>query len=276
VITYYQKSRHLYGPLKLEVLNAAGKVLDTLSATKRRGINRIAWSMQGKPPKVPRAAQLAYNASQAPRVLPGNYTVRLTKGLEIVQGKLEIGMDKRAPYNVDARKAQHAAAMRVHGLFEQMTALVEKIDATRNALQSRMKGLPEGDALGKKLAATLAKIDEAKKLIVATKEGGAITGEERIREHLDILYGALIGWEGKPANYQVARIDTLEKELGEVAATYAKILAEDLPALNEELKGKNLPVIVGVPRAVDLTAGERKCLLSRGSACEGGARESAR
>ena len=276
VITYYQKSRHLYGPLKLEVLDAAGKVLETLNTTKRRGINRVAWSMQGKPPKVPRAAQLAFNASQAPRVLPGSYVVRLTKGAEIVQGKLEIGMDKRAPYTVDARKAQHAAAMRVHGLFEQMSALVEKIDATRNALQSRMKGLAEGDPLGKKLAATLGKIDEAKKLIVATKEGGAITGEERIREHLDILYGALIGWEGKPASYQVARIDTLEKELGEVAATYAKVLAEDVGPLNEELKAKNLAPIAAAPLAVDLTAGERKCAASRGQACQGVGRETAR
>ena len=56
-----------------------------------------------------------------------------------------------------------------------------------------------------------------KKLIVATKEGGAITGEERIREHLDHLYGALAFWEGRPAKYQIDRIEVLDKELGEAA-----------------------------------------------------------
>jgi hypothetical protein len=34
----------------------------------------------------------------------------------------------------------------------------------------------------------IAKLADVKKLIVATTEGGAITGELRIREHLDDLY----------------------------------------------------------------------------------------
>jgi hypothetical protein len=32
-----------------------------------------------------------------------------------------------------------------------------------------------------------------------TTEGGAITGEERLREHTDQLYGAILSYEGKPA-----------------------------------------------------------------------------
>ena len=51
-----------------------------LAASQRRGLNRVVWSLQVKPPRVPRAATLAYNASQGPRVPPGTYTVRLTKG----------------------------------------------------------------------------------------------------------------------------------------------------------------------------------------------------
>jgi hypothetical protein len=41
-ITYYQKARHIFGKLKLEVLDDKGNVLDTLPASKRRGINRVA------------------------------------------------------------------------------------------------------------------------------------------------------------------------------------------------------------------------------------------
>ena len=29
MITYYQRSRHLFGPLKFEILDAGGKVVDT-------------------------------------------------------------------------------------------------------------------------------------------------------------------------------------------------------------------------------------------------------
>jgi len=55
---------------------------------------------------------------------------------------------------------------------------------------------------------------------VATKEGGAITGEERIRENLDLVYGALNSWEGKPAGYQVERVEALRHELADVAAEF--------------------------------------------------------
>ena len=41
VITYYQKKRHIFGDLKIEVLDADGKLLDTLPTSKRRGLNRV-------------------------------------------------------------------------------------------------------------------------------------------------------------------------------------------------------------------------------------------
>src|SRR5437764_3403312 len=71
VISYYQRTRHLFGPIKLEVLDAQGNVVDTIPASKRRGINRVSWTMQVKPPRVPRAAAVAFGGSQGPRVVPG-------------------------------------------------------------------------------------------------------------------------------------------------------------------------------------------------------------
>jgi len=59
VITYYQKSRHLFGKLKLEVLGPSGRLIDDLPASKRPGLNRVIWSMREKPPRVPPAAQIA-------------------------------------------------------------------------------------------------------------------------------------------------------------------------------------------------------------------------
>ena len=52
--------------------------------------------------------------------------------------------------------------------------------------------------------------DVLRKEIAATTEGGAITGEERLREHTDTVYGAITGSEGAPTNYQLARIAALE------------------------------------------------------------------
>ena len=56
VITYYQKARHVIGRMKLEILDSNGKVVDTLPTSKRKGLNRVVWSMRTKPPQVPPAA----------------------------------------------------------------------------------------------------------------------------------------------------------------------------------------------------------------------------
>jgi photosystem II stability/assembly factor-like uncharacterized protein len=226
VITYYQRTRHLFGQIKIEILGPDGLLVDTISATKRRGLNRVAWSMQVKPPRVPRAAQLAFNSALGPRVPPGTYTVRLTKGGQVIETKLEIGIDRRAPYGAADRKEQFDAVMRAHALFNEMSALVDRIDAAKGAAAEKAKALPDKDPQKKDLGTLVDRLDAVKKKIVATKEGGAITGEERIREHLDIVYGALMGWEGKPARYQVERIGALEHELADVANEFQVLTAK--------------------------------------------------
>jgi len=82
-----------------------------------------------------------------------------------------------------------------------------------------------------------------RKEIVATKEGGAITGEERLREHLDQAYGALLSYEGRPGDYQVARVDVLDRELQGVEKRANALVAGDLPKFNDALKGKGLETI---------------------------------
>jgi hypothetical protein len=156
------------------------------------------------PPRVPRAAQLAFQSSLGPRVPPGTYTVRLTKGGETIEEKIDVVVDRRATYGAAERKEQYDAVMQAHALFGRMSALTDRIDAARAAA---------GQA---KNTAQLPRLDDIKRKIVATKEGGAITGEERIREHLDEVYGALMSWEGKPAGYQVARVEALARELADV------------------------------------------------------------
>ncbi|HEX7839943.1 MAG TPA: hypothetical protein VF469_20845, partial [Kofleriaceae bacterium] len=276
-ITYYLRSRHVYGPIKLEVLDAAGKLIDTIAPTKRRGINRVHWSMRVKPPRVPRAAQVAFSASQGPRVVPGTYTVRLTRGAEVVETKLAIGLDRRAPYTAADRKVQFDAVMKAHGLFGDMTKLAARIDAAREAVHDRLKGIsgvPETDPLPGKLRALEGKLEAARTQIVATTEGGAITGEERIREHLDSLYGAVNGWEGRPARYQLEAIDVLRRELGDVDKAVADVVTKDARALDRELEQHKLAPLPalsaldhspGHPGAPDALA--LQCVATRGQDC---------
>jgi photosystem II stability/assembly factor-like uncharacterized protein len=250
VITYYQRSRHLFGKLKLEVLDASGRVIDELPASKRPGLNRVIWSMREKPPRVPPAAQIAGSGTVGPRLVPGTYTVRMTKAGKVSETKLTVGLDRRAKFSEADRRQQFDAAMRVHALFGEESALLDRIVFLRAALSKSAAPMQEGDPLRKNIADFDGKVDAVRKKIVATTEGGAITGEERLREHTDQLYGAILSYEGKPGDYQIAYIDALKRELADVTKDFEQLLASELPGLNESLKGKGQQPIPPTPAKV--------------------------
>ncbi|HUM11583.1 MAG TPA: hypothetical protein VLT82_11580 [Myxococcaceae bacterium] len=242
VITYYRQKRHVFGRMKLEVLDAAGRVVDSLPAGKRPGMNRVVWSMHVEPPKVPTGAQLAWSSFSSPRVVPGRYRIRLTEGEQVHETTLEVTLDRRVPYTVADRKAQYEAAMAAHALFGRMSAVVEQLNGIRTLATERAAALGD-DPLAARLRSLSEKADGLRKQVVATKEGGAITGEERLREHLDFVYRALLSDEGKPSPYQMERVATLGRELDEVGAGTDALLRTDLGPLNQELQKRGLKPI---------------------------------
>ena len=250
VITYYQRSRHLFGKLKLEVLDSSGHVVDELPASKRSGLNRVIWSMREKPPRVPPAAQIAQAGIRGPRLVPGEYSVRLTKAGKVSETKLTVALDRRAKFNEADRKTQFDAAMRVHALFGDESALMDRILFLRGELAKGAAAMPESDQLRKSVKDFDGKVDLVRKKIVATTEGGAITGEERLREHTDRLYGAILSYEGKPGDYQIAYIDALKHELDDVTKEFEQLVAKELPSLNESLRSKGQPPIAIPPTKV--------------------------
>ena len=242
-ITYYQRGRHIFGDLKIEILDENGKVVDNITGSKHRGLNRASWSMRVKGPAVPPAANALFEAAQGPRVLPGAYTVKMTKGDNVYTQKINVVLDPRAKYSVEDRKAQFDLTMKVYKLIEHMTYTVDAIEGVHRAANERAAKLPEKSPLRAQLAELGAKCDEWRSKIVATKEGGAITGEERIRELLGQLYGSVNGYEGRPTDYQAARTETLGHELEDIVTDFQKGTQKALAALNPTLKKNKLEAI---------------------------------
>ncbi len=252
VITYYQRTRHLFGKLKIEVLDGAGHVVDDLPASSRRGLNRVLWTMHLPAPHVPPAVQVAFAATQGPRVLPGTYTIRIQDNGKTYDTKVDIGLDRRVAWNAADRKAQYEAAMKVYTLFNDETRFFGQIVGLRQQVAAARKGRPAGDPLQKKLADFDQRLDRIRKQIVATTEGGAVTGEERLREHTDQLYGAVSSWEGPPSAYQLDNIAGLRSQLSDATDEFSKLTSKELPALNSQLKSKGGPALaVPAPAAFD-------------------------
>ena len=233
-IPYYQRSRHIYGDMKIEVFDAQGKLVDTLPTSGHRGINRSSWSMHMKPPHVPPAATAAFGALIGPRVLPGAYTVKMTKGDKVYTAQL---------------KAQFDLVTRLGGLLDHMSWAVDAIIGVRDSAQKSAAKLPEADPLRAKLAALAESADKIRSRIVATKEGGMITGEERLREFLagssdgSGLYGDVNSYEGRPTDSQVARAEVLGHELEDVIHEFTELANRQLPELNRGLEAKKAAAI---------------------------------
>jgi hypothetical protein len=199
--------------------------------------------------------QLAEAGTKGPRVLPGTYTVRLHQGEKTYETSVTVGLDRRVTWTLADRQAQYEAAMKVYALFNDESALFGQIAALRQQLAAASHGRPPADPLQKKLSDFDGKLDALRKQIVATTEGGAVTGEERLREHTDQLYGAINSWNGPPAAYQLDNIGALRSELDETAAAFAHLTATELPALNDALRGGGAqPLTVPPPQALNEAA----------------------
>ena len=242
-ITYYQKSRHIFGDMKIEIFDADGKLMDTIAGSKHRGLNRATWSMQLKPPLVPPAATVAFEASAGPRVLPGIYTVKMTKGDQVYTSKLKVLMDPRAKYSEQDRRAQYELSMKLYKLLGRMSYAVDSINNLRQGAALRAAKLQDHDPLRRSLDQLSAQAEALRSKIVATKEGGAITGEQRLREYAAENYGNVSQYDGRPTDDQVARTDALSRELDDLMHELDQVTARQLPAINTALQRKKLEPI---------------------------------
>ncbi len=242
-ITYYQKGRHIFGDMKIEIIDPDGKVVDTIAGSKHRGLNRATWSMRLKPPTVPPAASAAFGAATGPRVLPGTYTVKMTKGDKVYTSKLKLVLDPRATYNEQDRRQQFDLAMKLYKMMERMSFAVDSMVNLRDTAAARAAKLPVKDPLRASVQQLGQQVDALRSRIVATKEGGAITGEERIREYLTSVYGDVNNYDGKPTNSQAERTDALGHELEDVIKELDQLTAKQLPAINSGLQKKKLEPI---------------------------------
>jgi photosystem II stability/assembly factor-like uncharacterized protein len=249
VITYYLKKRHIFGDMAIEVLDQEGHSLGTIPTSKRRGLSRVTWSMRLKPPRVPPAASAAFGAAIGPRVLPGSYTVRMTKDTAVYTTRIEIVPDPRARHTAEDRRAQLDLATKLAGTLGDMTFAVDRMNGVLQALEARAARLPARDALATRLRAARTVVDSLRKKIVATKEGGMITGEERLRENLADLYGNVNFYDGRPSQTQVERADALARELGDVVREFDAWAAREVERLNTALTRKRLEPVPLLTRA---------------------------
>jgi photosystem II stability/assembly factor-like uncharacterized protein len=246
VITYYLKKRHLFGDLKLEVYDSSGKRLASINGGKRKGINRVEWSMRSDPPRFAPGAGIIPNmgAFLGPRALEGTYTVKLVKGADTYTTTIQLVPDPRSKATSADRRAQREVVDQLFALVERSTDLIDGITAIRDQAAARAAKLPAADTLRKRLEALAAGMEKQRTALVATSKGEGISGDARLREQLGTLYGNVNGFDGRPTKSQVDRMTVLAAELDAATLTFKAAQASDVAPLNIELSKKKIEQIV--------------------------------
>ncbi|HEY6248566.1 MAG TPA: glycosyl hydrolase [Candidatus Angelobacter sp.] len=244
-IVYYQQKRHIIGDLKFEIYNQKGDLISTISGNKRKGLNRLEWPMRLSPPKVPAGASVVQNqyAFFGPHVPTGNYTVKLIKGSQTYTSKLVLVPDPRSHYSQPDRDLQQQTVLRLYKELEHLTYVADAVVDARDQARKRLAQISSGDPAVSSLQRLADSMEALRSRLVAVKEGGAITGEEKLREKIGDLYGSINEYDGRPTQSQLDGVQTVLALLNQAEADFQKILATELPAINTTLEKQRLQPI---------------------------------
>ncbi len=250
IVTYYQKKRHIFGELKVELFDASGKLAASAPGDKRRGVVRVELPLREPPPKVPPAASLVEQpfAFFGPTLPEGTYTVKLTAGKETLTSTIKVTTDARAKSTPADRTLQRQTVMKLYAMQERLAYLVAAMTGIRDQAKDRAAKTSDAD-LKKQMNDLVQKIETFRATLVSVKEGGGITGERKLREYIGELYGGVNGYEGKPTQQQLDRMVLLNSQLEDVGKKFDGLKTTDVSGANSALQKASLPPLTVLTEA---------------------------
>ena len=84
--------------------------------------------------------------------------------------------------------------------------------------------------------------------LVSTSAAGRMGGEERLREKVVSLYGAVNGYEGRPTDSQLEQVEILAARLDATGTRFTGLTGSQLAALNRDLTGRTLAALAVLSR----------------------------
>jgi photosystem II stability/assembly factor-like uncharacterized protein len=261
-LNYYLRAPARTAP-SLAILDGTGQVIRTLTGSNATGINRVTWDLRGSlsdevrlltaplyaPHIVPGAEGRVAPGTARLSILqpPGTYTVRLTVDGVTQTRPLVVRKDP----NTGGTEADIAAQTQlVSSLRDDMNtgaAAVGRVESARAQLESLQRLTPD-TAMRRAAQALNQKLIDAEMSLVDLRLTGA--GQDGVRfgskllAKLGYLANGVASGDFKPTNQHLEVQQLLAAELRTSLAAINALMAGELTALNEQLRSRNLPVIV--------------------------------
>jgi photosystem II stability/assembly factor-like uncharacterized protein len=275
---YYFLKDKAKGELKIEILNGAGTVVQTLSSVPREpdyssedddpedfkkaalsidaGVQRAVWDLKWEGAKKIKGAKIdTGDPSNGPRAVPGTYQVRLTVDGKTATSPLKIVADPRGSAPQSDLDAQLAFALRVRDDISKLTGLVNQVRSVRDQLLARSKSLEARKSEGavadllKNAEVVIAKADALEGKLHNPKaeivyDILAMRGGTKLYSRLSPLQMWAIEAEGPPTAGMLQVLATQEKELEGLARDTDQFLRQEVAPLNELAAKLAMPFVI--------------------------------
>ena len=277
-IHYYLPSDLVDGDsLELEILDAAGEVVTTLSGSEDAGLHRVMWGLRGESTTQPRlrtkpAENPHYEMPESGwrsmpdggrvslAVAPGTYAVRLTVGETVREVELVVLMDPASPGTEADIGAQLDVASALYEIVDAAAVLINDIEAIRVQLDGLPARVADGGVADP--ADLEAAIGEANEL-VRDIEGELFdlrhtgTGQDGLRWRR-LLYAQMASLargvqssDMPPTDQQIAVFELLRGQWEALERRYEDEALAALEDLNGRLRTAGIPnVSIGRPAVI--------------------------
>jgi hypothetical protein len=174
--------------------------------------------------------------------MPGQYTVVLTANGKSYSQPLTIKMDPRGKTSLAGLEQQFKLS---HDLYVQLLTLSPSAEEV-SAVRKQLKDL-QSKATGESLAAIKAFDQKLQALSGgATRRPGPGTEPPTLgglKTRFLTLFGVFQEADVAPSSQAAAAVADLQKQLPPLMQRWSAVKAQDLPALNKQLKDANLPEV---------------------------------
>jgi len=277
IFDYYLKS-NASGPVKLEILDASGKVVRSYASTDKPaytwdelkkelnvplywiepprilsaegGEHRWVWNLRTAPPEsVVHEFPISAIPHDTPRyplgagVLPGTYTVRLEADGQTIAHKFEVQMDPRVTATPPQLAAQFDLETKIIAAMNASFDSLQQVRSARDQLKNVGSRAPKGP-----LADAIAALDKSAAHLEGAVAGffGPQTGPPgfaRLNGEFGLLLRYVDSADGPPTAVAQETFTTFESSLDILQKKWGEVQTKEILALNEKLRAANLPAV---------------------------------
>ena len=215
------------------------------------GMHRFVWDMRYQMPAIVSTAIWDMGKPGAPMALPGAYEVRLTVAGKTLSAPIEVKPDPRVNVpraELDEQLALwlktrdllgeiHRAVLDIRAVRPQLTALRKHLNAATDEKQKALA--TDVDSIRRKMDAVEAELIEVK----AKSSEDMCNYPTKLHNKVAWLMSSIGGGDSAPGASEQEFFEEKRRESEAQFNAWKKILSDDIPALNQKIRGEDIPLI---------------------------------